>query len=397
MRILFLCNKSPWPPKEGGPMAMNQLIEGLSDYGYNIKVLAVNSKKYFIQPDQVPAGYKKKTNIEWVYVNLSVKPFQAFLNFFSSRSYHVERFISKRFEKKLIEVLSKGKYDIIQLETIYMAPYISIIRKYSDAKVILRAHNIEHLIWKRIYNTSKWLPRKIFLKHLYITLKNYEINVIEQFDAVIPISNRDALFYKNHTQKPVKVIPFGLSPEKFKNVVCDKLPENAIYTIGSMNWLPNIEGLKWFLEKCWPILSKKHPDLQFYIAGRHMPQWLAGLKIKNIVIEGEVEDASVFICNKSIAIVPLLSGSGMRIKIIESMGFGKAVVATNIGAEGLDVVNKENIFIADTPNQFVEAISFLYTHPEIVKSVGKKANKYVKKFHNSERIIESLIRFYGEI
>ena len=377
-------------------MAMNQLIEGLYDHGHHVKVLAVNSKKHFVNPNNIPESYKKKTNIEWVYIDLSVRPLQAFVNLFSSRSYHVQRFISKRFQKRLNELLSEDKYDIIQLETIFMAPYIPIIRKYSDAKVILRAHNIEHLIWKRIYNTSKWLPRKIFLKHLYITLKNYEINTIGQFDAIIPISNRDATFYKNHSQKPVKVIPFGLSPEKFKNMVCDKPSENAIYTIGSMNWIPNIEGLKWFLENCWPSLSKKHPELKFYIAGRHMPQWLTNLKIKNIIVEGEVEDAIAFICNKSIAIAPLLSGSGMRIKIIESMGLSKAVVATNVGAEGINVIDKENIFIADTPNQFVEAVSFLYTHPDIVKSVGKEANKYVKKFHNSERIIESLIRFYEE-
>jgi len=155
MHILFLCNKSPYPPKEGGPMAMNANIEGLISAGHKVKVIALNTNKYFVKNDEIHEEYKNKTGIEFVYTNLSVNPLGAFLNLFSKKSYHVERFFTKEFEQKIIEELEKDKYDIVQLEMLYMTPYINVIRKYSDAKIILRSHNIEHLIWERIASVTK--------------------------------------------------------------------------------------------------------------------------------------------------------------------------------------------------------------------------------------------------
>ncbi|MBE9480552.1 MAG: glycosyl transferase family 1, partial [Bacteroidetes bacterium] len=144
MKILMLCNKSPYPPKEGGPIAMNMIIEGLIDANHQVKVLAINTNKYFTNINEIPEEYRKKTNIEAVYIDLSIKPLDAFLNLFTNKSYHVQRFISKNFENKLIEILKNESFDIIQLETLFITPYIETIRKYSKAKIVLRAHNIEH-------------------------------------------------------------------------------------------------------------------------------------------------------------------------------------------------------------------------------------------------------------
>ena len=146
MKILLLCNKSPYPPKEGGPIAMNSIIEGLINANNQVKVLAINTNKYFTDIEKIPSDYRKKTNIEAVYIDLSIKPLDAFFNLFTNKSYHVERFITKDFENKLIEILKNEKFDIIQFETLYITPYIKTISKYSKAKIVLRSHNIEHLI-----------------------------------------------------------------------------------------------------------------------------------------------------------------------------------------------------------------------------------------------------------
>ena len=129
MNILLLCNKSPFPPSEGGPMAMNSIVNGLIEAGHKVKILAVNSEKYHIKEKDIPEAYRKKTGIELVDVDLRIKPIEAFKNLFSDESYHVKRFISPAFTKKLIEVLKKDRYDIVQLEMIYMAPYIETIRE----------------------------------------------------------------------------------------------------------------------------------------------------------------------------------------------------------------------------------------------------------------------------
>ena len=149
MKILLLCNKSPYPAREGGPIAMDMIIEGLIRAGHKVKVLAVNSNKYNVELSCIPEEYRKKTGIELVYVDLSLQPLAALKNLFSSRSYHVERFISRDLENALIRILQTDKFDIVQFEMLYMSPYAHVVRKYSDARIVLRAHNIEHLIWDR--------------------------------------------------------------------------------------------------------------------------------------------------------------------------------------------------------------------------------------------------------
>lgn len=394
MKILFLCNKSPWPPKEGGSMAMNQLIEGLIEAGHSVKVLAVNSEKYHTNKKDVPEQYLKKTNIEWVDVDLQVKMWPAFIHFISGKSYHVSRFVSTAFHAKLLEILKKENFDIIQLETLFLGPYIPLIRANSTSKIVLRQHNIEHLIWKRMYLQNRFSLKGIYFHHLYKTLKEYELNIINQVDAVLPITEKDAGFFRKHCQTKIQTIPFGIDIPEEKEA---QEPENALFYIGAMNWMPNIEGLRWFLKNVWPALSIKFPKLKFYIAGREMPAWLLRLKTKNIIVLGEVEDAEQFVRSKKIAVVPILSGSGIRVKIIESMSLGKAVVSTSTGAEGIDFEAGKNISIADNAGSFIQNISILYTQPEIANKMGREARRLIAEQHSTEDIIQRLTGLYQEI
>ena len=136
MNILLLCNKSPFPPSEGGPMAMNSIVTGLLEAGHNVKIMAFNSDKYHVEINSIPEDYRKKTRIEFIDIELKINPIEAFKNLFSDESYHVKRFISEKFKERLVKVLKKERFDIVQLEMIYMAPYIESIREHSNAKII---------------------------------------------------------------------------------------------------------------------------------------------------------------------------------------------------------------------------------------------------------------------
>ncbi|MBN1199451.1 MAG: hypothetical protein JXA23_08885, partial [Bacteroidales bacterium] len=188
MKILIICNKSPYPPREGGPIAMNMMVEGLLKEGHLVKVLAVNSFKYNIRPDDIPEEYRKKTGIELIDVDLRIKPLPAFLNLFTGRSYHVERFISARFRQRLADVLIASRFDIVQMETIFVAPYLKTVRTHSDAKVVLRAHNIEYLIWSRVAESTRNPIKRWYIHHLANTLKRYEHEMIPQFDGIAAIT-----------------------------------------------------------------------------------------------------------------------------------------------------------------------------------------------------------------
>ena len=396
MNILMLCNKSPYPAGEGGPMAMNSIVKGLINAGHNVKVLAVNSEKYHIKEEDIPKSYKKETNIELVDVDLRIKPIAAFKNLFTDKSYHVERFISDNFKNKLIEILKNNKYDIVQLEMIYMAPYIETIREHSDATIVLRAHNVEHLIWDRIAKKTKFPPKRWYLNHLVRTLKKYEMDVINKVDGIAAITYRDATFFRGETAVPVIDIPFGVNPDEFKPAY--EVKDNpTLYHIGSMNWMPNEEGIRWFLNNVWDKVAKRNPDLQLNLAGRNMPKWLLRLKKKNVNIVGEVPDAKEFVKNNDIAVVPLLSGSGIRIKIIESMAMGKTVVTTMVGAEGIQYSEYENIIIADSPSKMVEVICKIVKEPDEAQRIGCNARRLVEDIYDNRKIIERLLMFYDEI
>ena len=145
---------------------MNSIITGLLEAGHQVKILAVNSKKYNVGIDDIPEDYRLKTGIELIDVDLRVKPLNAFKNLFSKKSYHVERFISKDFAKRLTEVLESDTYDVVQLETLFMTPYVETIRKHSKALVVLRAHNVEHLIWERIAKGTRFFLKRAYINHL---------------------------------------------------------------------------------------------------------------------------------------------------------------------------------------------------------------------------------------
>ena len=398
MKILILCNKSPYPPKEGGPIAMNAIIEGLYQAGHSVKVLAINSNKYGVDIKDIPESYQKKTGIETVYIDLSIKPLDAFFNLFTGKSYHVERFISKDFEDKLKEILQKDEYDIVQFETLYISPYIDLIRRYSNAKVVLRSHNIEHLIWERVANISKNPLKKFYLGHLAKTLRNYELGMLNRYDGIATITKKDGeTLHGLGCNIPLIDIPFGIDLSGLKKNPGIETEFPSLFHLGAMNWMPNQEGIRWFLDEVWPLVNKEFPGMKFYLAGRNMPEWITVANIPNVVVTGEVDNAFDFMYSKAIEIVPLFSGSGIRIKIIEGMAAQKAVISTTIGAEGINVESGKNILIANNPQQFFEAVKQLVHNQELCETLGENARKLIEKDHDNKKLINRLEKFYQKI
>ena len=396
MKVLILCNKPPYPAFEGGPMAMNSIVTGLLEAGHQVKILSVNSPKYNVSMDDIPEDYRKATGIELIDVDLRVKPLQAFKNLFSKKSYHVERFVSKDFNNKLVEVLKADSYDVVQLETLFMAPYVETLRQHSKASIVLRAHNVEHLIWERIAKGTRFFLKRAFIKHLAKTLKNYEMNAISKVDGIAAITRKDAAFFRKYCATPTVDIPFGVYPEQFTpNYEVDDKP--SFYHIGSMNWMPNEEGIRWFINECMQTVVEKTPDFVFHLAGRHMPEWLRELKDPHVDVIGEVPNAKEFVANHNVAIVPLLSGSGIRIKIIESMAMGKAVITTQIGAEGILYDEDVNIIIAENKAKMAEAIHRINENPASAEEIGKAARKLVEEVYDNRKLIERLLLFYQQI
>ena len=399
MKILQLCHKVPFPPYDGGTIAMNNITQGLLSEGHRVKVLAVETPKHRVLSEDMPEDYLKSVDFDSVFIDTTLSFWAAFKTIFTRKSYQVSRFYSKGFANKLAEILQKETFDIIQLESIFMAPYLPVIRQFSTAKIVLRNHNIEHLIWHRVINNEPNPLKRWAIRYFSRQLKRYECNLGSQIDAFAAISEPDYQFFKEcYHNIPGTVIPFGVDLENYPENE-DYMPSGTpeLFHVGSMNWLPNVEGIEWFLDEVWPQIHEKFPEITFTIAGRQIPEKISQRADNNVIIAGEVASANDFMAEKDIMIVPLLSGSGVRVKIIEGMALGKTIITTAIGAEGLAVEHGKNILIANTPDEFLECISKCVASPDICTILGENARNFVALNHNNDLITNRLIEFYGTL
>jgi glycosyltransferase involved in cell wall biosynthesis len=250
---------------------------------------------------------------------------------------------------------------VIQLEGPYVGHYLAEIRNLSRATVSLRAHNVEHLIWKKKAENEKSALKRVYLRNMASRLEKYEMNVARQVDCLVPISPADADYFGTHGgDQAMLTIPAGLS---IQNYPFSPLPsEPSIFFIGALDWLPNQEGLLWFLDKVFDRVYDKVSGLSFHVAGRNAPrQFEKRLRHRGITYHGEVKDACKFMQAYRIMVVPLLTGSGIRIKILEGMALGRPVVTTQIGMDGIPAENVRSVFVSDDPHLFGDKLIKLLT------------------------------------
>lgn len=396
MKILQLHNKVPYPPKDGGAIGVWNFTLEFAKQGHNVNLFAMNTKKHYCEISTIPKEYTDIINIIAVDVNVNITYWGAFSNLlFSNKPYNAKRFILNNYKEKLIEILKNSEFDVVLLEGLYLCPYIDIIRKYSKAIIAFKAHNVEHEIWERVAKNENDFIKGRYLKILSSRIKKMETHFINKYDILNTLTERDVnMFNSMGNKKPFFVSPVGIDTS---NLIPHR--ENIIYPsifyLGALDWAPNQEGLIWFIRNVWQNLVQKYPDLKFEIAGRNAPDWFVKtLNEKNVIFHGEIQDAYEYINNHAIMLVPLLSGSGMRIKIVEGLALGKSIVTTSIGTEGIDTTHNINILIADTAEKFQKQIEKLLTDKSLFDSIGQSAIKFVKHKFDIKYITKSLIDFW---
>ena len=396
MKILQLHNKVPYPPKDGGSIGVWNFTLEFAKQGHEVTLLVMNTRKHYCDFNTIPEEYKKIINIIPVKVDALITFSGLALNFlFSKKPYNAHRFISQDYEKKLVELLSKQKFDVILLEGLYLCPYIFVIKKYSDACVVFKAHNIEHEIWSRVVENEPSFFKKYYLRNLSHRIRRMEISYINKADALSTFTDRDAHFFNTLGNRlPYHVSPAGID---ISHLVPDlsKIKFPSLFFLGALDWAPNQEGLLWFIREVWGNFHKKFPEIELEIAGRNAPGWLVkSFQHPGIKYMGEISDAYAFMNSRSVMIVPLLSGSGMRIKIVEGMALGKVIITTSIGTEGINTTHNQDVIIADTVDQFQKQLEKAVINKSLCDTISKNAIKFVKQNFNISEITKDLIGFF---
>ncbi|CAN5498322.1 glycosyltransferase family 4 protein [soil metagenome] len=395
MKVLQLCIRVPFPPQDGGSIAMYNMERSLFENGASVKVLAFNTIKQYVEIEKLDPDYLKMTKIEGIFLDNRIKPFAALLNLFSGESYHIIRFIRRDFDEALMKILETEQFDIIQLESLFMIPYLDTINRLSNAPVLLRTHNVEHLIWKRLANITTNSLRKWYLNLLANRLKRYETWALNRVDGIIALTPEDKkMILEESPEVPVFVAPIGVDASEYHPKPLP--PGDIIFHIGAMDWIPNQEGIKWFLDQVWPEIERDYPDVKFRFAGKKMPPGFFNFQSDRIEVKGFIPDAKEYMNEGTIMIVPLFSGSGMRVKIIEGMAMGRAIVTTPVGMEGIHAVDGKHFLMAQDAAEFTKQVKLLIENRELVKSIGANARAFVEEEFDNKAIGKKILGFYEE-
>jgi len=396
MKILQLSIKFPWPPNDGGALATIALTKGFAEFGHEVTMLGMNTSKHFFGTENLPEPVKKMADFRTVPVNTDIRFHKALFNlFFSRMPYNAERFVVPAFRDELRRLLDEKKFDIIQLEGLYLMPYLPVIRSCTTVPVVLRAHNVESEIWLRKFHQEQWLLKKAYTGILASRLRRMEIASVNQYDMLVTITERDAAFFEKFGNiKPLEIIPFGINPEDYPEPVF-QVNSLSLFYIGALDWQPNINGLLWFLEEVWAKVKREFPHLVFHIAGRNASSGLQKKIMRYpVVFHGEVPSSRNFMSDKNILVVPLFAGSGIRVKIIEAMAMGKTVISTELGTEGIPAVEGKELFHAQTAEDFIQAIHTLVSQPSKIAETGLAARQLAFSRFNNSDLTRKLLAFY---
>ena len=370
---------------DGESVAVHYLSIALQNLNCEIDLLSMNTTKHFSDLEKLPENYTHYHNMYSVVVDNRVKLSTAFLNLFSRKSYHVSRFESRGFRKILREVLVENSYDIILLETLYLTPYVRHIRKFSQAKIVMRSHNLEFEIWERMVKNMRWGLKKLYLIYLVRKLKRYELANLNVYDYLITVTQRDlSNFVKLGFRGQGMVIPIGIDARDYPSQMNRSGIPLKISFIGSLDWMPNMEGISWFIDIVWDQFTHQLEQVELHIAGRNTPPSFQKRIRERMHVHGEVEDAAEFITSCPVMIVPLFSGSGMRVKILEAMALERVVITTSLGLEGIEAKHGEHVLIANTAADFVEQLSYCLGNPNEMVRIGREARKLIlEKYDNT--------------
>ncbi|MCC8411158.1 glycosyltransferase family 4 protein [Mucilaginibacter sp. UR6-1] len=397
MKILILTHRALFPQNGGYPIVVYNTIKGLLALGHTVTLISLDEK-------QVTDRHYEADNIldsityRHCSVNTDIGFFKAFISLFTAAVPFIDKYFDERADKVLADELRNNNYDIVQFEGLFVTPYLNTVKKHSKAKILYRAHNIEHQVWQRIAQRKADPFKKIYLLLLAKRIKAFEINQLSRFDGIIAFTDQDKNAMIGYgTKAPVEILPISIELNKYQPCT-EKTEFPSLFFLGSLGWMPNLEGIEWFIDNFHADLTEGDLRVRFYLAGNDIPETFDDYEVPGkIYIQGEVDDALEFVNSKAIMIVPLLSGGGMRVKIVEGMAMQKCIISTSLGAEGIDYTHGQNIIIANTRTEFFNAIKRCIADEHYCRRIGENARQLVEERHNVTAVTTRLIGYYSQL
>jgi glycosyltransferase involved in cell wall biosynthesis len=399
MRILLLTPTFPYPLDNGNRILEFNTIKQLSQ-SHRIFLLSLiqegqeqylaQLKEYGTEIETVPVPGMSLWGKDANYSKLGLVK-----SLFHPIPYNIARWYSLEMEKKLKRILSRNTIDLVQIETLHMAPYA---RFCQSIPVILRQHNVESKMMERYYQNASDVLERIYAYFQWRKLLRYERKMCLDTDLVITLSRIDENAVKALSSEiRTEVLPIGVDEEYFnpKNEV--RKIDQILY-LGNLGFPPVRENVLYFLNEIWPIIKRSRPDTKFLILGsRPRNKNRIIRKFPDVIFLGEVADIRPYMESSCLTVVPHRIASGVRFKILEAMAMKLPVVSTSIGCEGLEVKDGEHLFIADGVESFARKVISLLNNEKVRTDLTEKACSWVRKKYTWEIADHHLNRIYKKL
>ena len=394
IRILFLSPTVPFPLTDGGRIRVFNLLKQIATKN-DVTLLALETQ---------PTDAEGVVELQRLGVQVHLVPNAPTLPpvsfgtlvkaFLRQQPITVARYDLPAYRLKFKELVATETFDLVHYEMFHTAQF----HTGTDLPGVLSQQNVDSAIWRRLSGETA----NPFYKFAYWTqqlaFQRYERVLSPKFDAVTCTSDIDAAVFQRHcAQDVIEIIPNGVDVTHYQPDFASEVPAHLIY-IGSMDWYPNEDAVGFFVDEVLPRIQERVPDVRFSIVGGNPSGRVQKLaEREGVVVTGRVPEIKPYFAEATVFVVPLRIGSGTRLKILEALAMGKAIVSTSVGAEGLDLRDGEEIFITDEPAAFADAVTRLLTDVPLRRQVGENGRARVEQDYDWRSIGEKLHRLYTKI
>jgi len=385
MNILWLSHLLPYPPIGGVAQRSYHLIRELARY-HSVDLLSFNQKDIIPTPDGLQDAINHFatfcTDVTAVAIPCDAsrwgKPALIARSLLTRDPYTINWLKSVEMETALRSRLSRADYDLVVFDTISLASYRHLV---TGPKTILDHHNIEaDMMWRRAAN--EWnMAKKAYFAQEAVKLQIYEKRLCPTFDLHLTCSELDSQrLLRSSPELRTRTIPNPVDINYFSASTCAPQP-NSIVFVGSMGWYPNREAMTRFAAQIWPALRAAIPDAKTTIVGSDPPPMLLDLAASDdrFMVTGFVDDARPHIARNAVYVCPITNGGGTKLKILDALAMGKAIVADPIACEGIDLVDGETVLYASNTGEYVTQIKRLFADEVLRHRLGKNGRKLIEE------------------
>ncbi len=402
MKILFVTASLPYPPQQGGALRTYGLLHGLHQAGHELTLLSFSDTDTSYMGTPLETFCKKIETVAFPTRSKSDRLRDLLL---TSEPDIGRRLYSEAFEKRLKELIKTDQFDVIQFEGIEVACYLPVLRQVGTrAKLVYDAFNAEANMQYAIFEIDRGNPRRwLAAAYSFVQsrrIRKFENELCQLADLVIAVSAEDAALLQSYNPKnKVPVVANGIFANEYEKQSSElNLGNQALVFTGKMDYRPNVDAVLWFVSQILPRVKQLAADVKFYIVGQKPHESLEPLRDNSsVVVTGWVESVLPYLKGCEVYIAPLRMGSGTRLKILEAMAAGCAVVATTMAASGMQRETEMGMMIADNPDQMADIIIKLLNTPTLRSKLGAEAKAYVNKHYDWSVLIPDLLAAFEAI